>query len=249
MKYHERGGPWLHRGLWHEASGTTDGEFVWIDKWFPPRSHRPQIQPMHKLIRIVVPPHEAWDDELPIDLDAQSPTDLEIAADEAFAIAKGYLDEAISIHGRGQGGFADWHSDGAGRWSDSLRKEYEDIHRHGRDSEIVLAGDDATDQLDKAYSETKADLNGVQEKLQKELAEHDLDATALLDMDPMSLRQEGLSMARHYMGQLSSYGPQPEIHGYIASPASAIIDTSETYEQALEDISNGGFVVPIDVHC
>ena len=27
MKYHGRGGPWLRRGLWHEASGTTDGEF------------------------------------------------------------------------------------------------------------------------------------------------------------------------------------------------------------------------------
>ena len=27
VKYHGRGGPWLRRGLWHEASGTTDGEF------------------------------------------------------------------------------------------------------------------------------------------------------------------------------------------------------------------------------
>ncbi len=27
MKYHGRGGPWLRRGLWREASGTTSGEF------------------------------------------------------------------------------------------------------------------------------------------------------------------------------------------------------------------------------
>ena len=27
MKYHGRGGPWLRRGLWREASGTTGGEF------------------------------------------------------------------------------------------------------------------------------------------------------------------------------------------------------------------------------
>lgn len=27
VKYHARGGPWLRRGLWHEASGTTGGEF------------------------------------------------------------------------------------------------------------------------------------------------------------------------------------------------------------------------------
>jgi hypothetical protein len=26
VKYHGRGGPWLRRGLWHEASGTTGGE-------------------------------------------------------------------------------------------------------------------------------------------------------------------------------------------------------------------------------
>jgi len=27
VKYHGRGGPWLRRGLWREASGTTGGEF------------------------------------------------------------------------------------------------------------------------------------------------------------------------------------------------------------------------------
>ena len=27
MKYHGRGGPWLRRGLWREASETTDGEY------------------------------------------------------------------------------------------------------------------------------------------------------------------------------------------------------------------------------
>lgn len=27
VKYHGRGGPWLRRGPWHGASGTTDGEF------------------------------------------------------------------------------------------------------------------------------------------------------------------------------------------------------------------------------
>jgi hypothetical protein len=27
VKYHGRGGPWLRRGLWREASETTGGEF------------------------------------------------------------------------------------------------------------------------------------------------------------------------------------------------------------------------------
>ena len=28
VKYHGRGGPWLRRGLWREASGTTGGELI-----------------------------------------------------------------------------------------------------------------------------------------------------------------------------------------------------------------------------
>ena len=205
---------------------------------------------MHILARIVVPPQAVWpDDGSPIDIDAQSQTELEVRADEAHAVARSYVGEQISIHREYGGGFSDWHNDGAGRWTESLLEEYTDVNGAGREEQIVLVGEDAREQLEMAHEETKDALENKQQRIADELEAHGLEMEDLLTIDPTELRKPGdFGMLRHYLNGLTEYAPQPEVRAYIASPVYKAIETESQYEQALEDIDDGGFVVPIDVH-